>query len=299
MKIPYMNIIGRRKIWFTLSLILLIPGIISLAFQGLNLGIDFTGGSLIHFQTEQPAGVDQVRGVLDQFGLGSSVVQPSENNNMLIRTKALDKVERDQLVGALEADLGKITVQRDENVGPVIGKELSYKAFLALGIAAVLMILYITLRFEFKFGLAAVLALLHDIVILVGIFSIFQIEVDGTFVAAVLTVLGYSINDTIVIFDRIRENMGPKKRKGESLEAMANRSVLETMTRSINTVLTVIFMLAALIFWGGETTRVFSMAILIGVVIGAYASIFNAAPLWVVFKNWEKAQRQKPKVRVA
>lgn len=294
-----MNIMGRRKIWFAISLLVLIPGIISLLMQGLNLGIDFTGGSMIQVQFEKPATVEQVRGVLGRFDLAaSSVVQPSDNNNMLIRTKTLEQDERNKIIDAFKSNIGNLTVQRDENVGPVIGKELARNALLALLLASVLMVIYITFRFEFKFAIAAILALLHDVFVVVGLFSIFQIEVDSSFVAAILTVIGYSINDTIVIFDRIRENLRGKK-KGEDLETLVNRSVLETLTRSINTVLTVIFVLVALLFWGGETTKIFTLAMLIGVISGAYSSIFNASPIWVELKSLEKARRGKAKAKLA
>ncbi|MTV49715.1 protein translocase subunit SecF [Heliobacillus mobilis] len=293
-----MNIIGRRKIWYALSLLIIIPGIISLLLRGLNLGIDFTGGSLLQFQFENTVTVEQVRNVLDQSHLGSSTIQLSDGNNVLIRTKTMDESERNKLVNDIKGQVGNLTVQRDEIVGPVIGKELAQKALLALAIASVLIIGYITVRFEFKFAIAAILALMHDVFVVIGIFSIFQIEVDSSFVAAVLTVVGYSINDTIVIFDRIRENLNRKKRT-EDLESLVNRSVLETMTRSINTVLQVVFVLVALLFWGGETTKVFTLAMLVGVVSGAYSSIFNASPLWFDFKQLEKAQRSKNRAKTA
>ncbi|MBC9785656.1 protein translocase subunit SecF [Heliobacterium chlorum] len=293
-----MNIIGRRKIWYAISLLIIIPGIISLLLRGLNLGIDFTGGSLLQFQFENTVTVEQVRNVLDQSHLGSSTIQLSDGNNVFIRTKPMDEGERSKLVNDIKSQVGNLTVQRDEIVGPVIGKELAQKALLALAIASVLIIGYITVRFEFKFAIAAILALMHDVFVVVGIFSIFQIEVDSSFVAAVLTVVGYSINDTIVIFDRIRENLNRKKRT-EDLESLVNRSVLETMTRSINTVLQVVFVLVALLFWGGETTKVFTLAMLVGVVSGAYSSIFNASPLWFDFKQLEKAQRSKNRAKTA
>ncbi|ABZ84399.1 protein-export membrane protein secf [Heliomicrobium modesticaldum Ice1] len=286
-----MEIIGRRKIWYALSLLILIPGLISLLLQGLNLGIDFTGGSMLQLKFERAVTVENVRDVLDKANVGSSTIQLAEGNSVIVRTHTLEQSQRNELVGAMKTQLGDLTVERDENVGPVVGKELTRNALLALLLAIIGMVAYISFRFEFKFAVAAIIALLHDILVVTGLFSIFQIEVDSSFVAAILTVFGYSINDTIVIFDRIRENLR-KKKKDENLDALVNRSVKETLTRSINTVLTVIFVLVALLFWGGNTTKVFTLAMLLGVIAGAYSSIFNASPVWYDLKQWERAQRR-------
>ncbi|MZP30959.1 protein translocase subunit SecF [Heliobacterium undosum] len=286
-----MEIIGRRKIWYALSLLILIPGLISLMLQGLNLGIDFKGGSMLQMQFEKAVTVEQVRAVLDKAEIASASIQLAEGNNVIVRTHTMEQGKRNELVSSMKAQLGNLTVERDENVGPIIGKELTRNALLALLLAIIGMVAYISVRFEFKFAIAAIIALLHDIMVVTGLFSIFQIEVDSSFVAAILTVFGYSINDTIVIFDRIRENLR-KKKKDENLDALVNRSVKETLTRSINTVLTVVFVLVALLFWGGDTTKVFTLAMLLGVIAGAYSSIFNASPIWYDLKHWERAQRR-------
>jgi preprotein translocase subunit SecF len=287
------NFVGRRKIWYLISLIFIIPGIISLAVQGLNLGIDFTGGSLLHIKVASEI-VDnsQVRTAVESFGLEKTpLVQSSEAQEFMIRTEELSQERIDELVVSLEEKLGPITVLRGENVGAVFGKELAQKAFLALVIASLLMLLYITVRFEFKFGAAAVIALLHDALVVTGIFSIFQIEVDGAFVAAILTILGYSINDTIVIFDRIRENRQNYPRW--ELVHLVNRSLTQTLARSINTVLTVIFCLVALLLFGGTTIKIFTLALLIGVTIGAYSSICVASPIWIEFMKMGKNGKRK------
>ena len=282
-----MNIIGLRKIWFSISLAIIIPGLIFLFLNGLNLGIDFTGGSILDVKFKEAVTVEDIRGVLEPFGLGSSGIQLSAGNKALIRTKVMDEKVHGEVLDALSKKGMILPVERDEKVGPTIGRELAINALLALLIASVLIIIYITWRFEFKFAIAGVLALLHDVLVVIGVFAILQLEVDSTFVAAILTIIGYSINDTIVIFDRIRENL-KKKERGESLEQLANKSVLQTMSRSINTVLTVIFVLVALLIFGGETTKIFVFAMLIGVISGAYSSVFNATPLWIVFKLMEK-----------
>lgn len=287
------DFVGRRKIWYILSLLIIVPGLLSLMFRGLNLGIDFTGGSLLHLQFDKPPAVQEIRSVLDKFDLGSSAYIQTSENTVNIRTKPMDEATRDQVIAAIDQQVGKSTLLRDEMVGPIMGKELGQKALIAIAIASVMIVAYVTFRFEFLFAIAAIVALLHDIFVTLGVFSILQLEVDSSFVAAMLTVLGYSINDTIVIFDRIRENLQGKKK---DIENLVNQSIVQTMTRSINTVLTVVFVLVALILFGGETTRTFSLAILIGVLAGAYSSIFNASPLWVDLRYaFKKNRRQKSK----
>jgi len=283
-----------RKFWYLISLLLIIPGLISLCSQGLNLGIDFTGGNLLELRFNQAISVEQVREVLGNFGLEGASIQRSEETDFLIRTRELNEEENSRIVQALEDKYGEVTVLRSERVGPVMGRELIFKALGALAAASVLMIIYIAWRFEFKQGLAAVIALLHDVFIVLGAFSVFRFEVDSAFVAAILTIIGYSINDTIVIFDRIRENLLNKK-KGEILEDTINVSLWQTLARSINTVLTVVMILVALLLLGGATIQNMVLALLIGVVSGAYSSIFIASPLWFDMKRLEK----QPKARAA
>ncbi len=286
-----MNIVGKRYYFYIISLLFIIPGLISLFIQGLNLGIDFTGGSRLNLLFNKAVTTSAVREVLDDFQLGkSSTIQMSGAKEVLIRTKPLNEDERNKLVAALKDKIGAVTVLSDDKVGPIIGRELTLKAIYALLVASLLMVIYISIRFEFKSGIAAIIALLHDVLVTIGVFSILQIEIDSTFVAAILTIIGYSINDTIIIFDRIRENMRTRP-KGESLPETVNRSLLQTMTRSINTVMTVVFTLIALLIFGGETTKVFALALLVGVVSGAYSSIFNASQLWVDFKLAEAGKR--------
>lgn len=290
-RMPF-HFIKLRKIWYTISVLIILPGIVSLFLQGLNMGIDFSGGSLLDLRFNQPTTIEQVRGVLNEFGLEGATIQQSGENDYLIRTKELTEEENTCVVKELGDKLGGVTVQRSERVGPVIGKELIYKAFQALAVASVLIVIYVAWRFEFKQGIAAIIAVLHDVLVVLGVFSIFRIEVDSAFVAAVLTIIGYSIMDTIVIFDRIRENSFNKK-KGEALEDIINKSLWQTMARSLNTVLAVLFVLVALLLLGGTTMRSLVLALLVGVLSGAYSSICNASPLWYDFKRMEG--RTKPK----
>jgi len=274
------DFIGKRKVWYALSVILLVVSIGSLLFQGLNLGIDFTGGVLLQVKFEDQ-GVDseKIRNTLTAYNLEKSSIQQGGDGSFTIRTVNIDDMQQNEVLQGFESQLGKYELLRSEKVGPVIGSELRKAAILALLIASILQILYITVRFEFKFALAAISALLHDALIAVGFFSFFQIEVDSAFIAAILTIIGYSINDTIVIFDRIRENLRNRK-KGDLLASLVNDSISQTLTRSINTALAVIFVLVALLLLGGETTKNFSLALLVGVVVGCYSSIFIASSLW-------------------
>jgi len=291
MKIVF-DFIGRRKIWYLFSLAIIIPGIISLMLQGLNLGIDFTGGNLMEIQFKQPAQVEQVRSAFAEYVKTGFTVQETGENTFQVQTDSLTEEENGAIRSALTTQLGANEVLRNEHVGPVVGRELSLNAFYALLVASVCMVVYITFRFEFSFAVAAILALLHDVLILVGIVSIFQMEVDASFVAVVLTIIGYSINDTIIIFDRIRENMRLVK-KIDNLATLVNDSLLQTLARSINTVVTVVIMLLALLFLGGVTTRVFSLQLLVGILAGCYSSICVASPLWIDYQLRAKSKTGK------
>lgn len=288
------DIISKKYWWFAISLLLIIPGLISIAIQGFNLGIDFTGGTLLDLKFSRPVSVAEVRDALKDYHLENSTIQLAlaENQekaaNAMIRTHALEESERRTVLAGLEQKLGKFDVLRAEKVGAVIGSELTRQAVIALVVSWILMIGYISYRFEFKFAIAAIIALVHDIFVVMGVFSILRLEVDATFIAALLTIVGYSINDTIVIFDRIRENL-KSHRKTELFSELVNRSIWQTMTRSIYTVLTVLFATAALYIFGGESTKNFSLALLIGFTSGAYSSVFNASPIWVLLmENAEK-----------
>lgn len=290
-----------RRYWYALSLLVILPGLVALfwhkAHDGrfLNWGIDFTGGSLIELRFNRAVELPEIRGVLARYGLEAAEVQQSGPTDFIIRTRELTEEEGRTIIGDLDRQLGGATLLRNERVGAKIGSELAAKALTALFVGLILMGIYITVRFEFKQGVAAVVALFHDVLVTVGLLALFWIPVDSSFVPAILTVIGYSINDTIIIFDRIRENMR-QIRKGETLEDVVNASLWQTLARSINTVLTVLFMLLALYFLGGSTLRHFILTMLIGVTSGCYSSICNASPIWVDLKLWE---RRRPQARAA
>lgn len=283
-----MQIIEKRKIYYLISLLIIIPGIISLFYQGLNLGIDYKGGSVLHVKMEQSVSAPDVRATLQDINLGKEINVQKSEDAFYIRTTELTQEESDLVLGALETKFENLVFLSSESVGATIGSELTRNAMLALLAASVLMLLYITIRFEFTFGVAAIVGIIHNVLIVLGFFSIFQWEINSAFIAAMLTVIGYSINDTIVIFDRIRENIR-MKRKEDQL-TMLNRSIMQTMNRSINTVLTSVVAISALFFFGGETIQIFVLAMLIGFVSGAYSSIFIASPIWHDIKSLSSAR---------
>lgn len=273
-----MDFIGKRKIWYALSLLIIIPGIISLFLQGLNLGVDFAGGNALQIKFAQEVKIEDLRAQLNTMEMSNSKIQTMDGGSYQIKTSYMDQDQQEKAFSELQSALGEFELIRNDAVGPTIGGELLRSGLIALTIAILLMIGYIAYRFELRFALAGIIALFHDVLVVISIFSIFQLEVDSSFIAAVLTIFGYSINDTIVIFDRIRENM--HKVKKSELQGAVNQSIKQSLTRSINTSVSTLILLVALFFFGGETTKVFVLALIIGITTGAYSSIFIASPLW-------------------
>jgi preprotein translocase subunit SecF len=298
------SIVAKKYLFMSLSLLVIGAGLVSAAIQGFNLGIDFTGGTLMDLKFKKPVTVVQVRDVLTRHDLENSVIQLAGTEktdsapNVLIRTKVLNETERKAVLDDFSAKIGQFDIMRIEKVGATIGSELARDSIIALLLSWLAMILYVSYRFEFRFGVAGILALVHDVLVVLGIFSIFKLEIDSSFVAALLTIIGYSINDTIVIFDRIRENMKTMK-KGETLPELVDRSIWQTMSRTIFTSLTVLFATAALYFLGGETTKTFSLALLIGFVAGTYSTVFIASPVWLAWKERDEKKRLAHKMGTA
>ena len=278
------------KIFFSITIIFLLIGFGSIVTRGFNLGIDFTGGSIVDLTFENPVNVAQVRDVLKEHDMGNSIIQlensdgKTEANSVLIRTGVVEDTELRATMNDLQSKLGNYQIQRVEQVGATIGSELVQQAAMAIVLSWVLMIAYITFRFEFKFAIAAIIALIIDVLVVLSYFSLFQMEMDSSFVAALLTVVGYSVNGTIVIFDRIRENL-KIHRRSESLGEMVDNSIWQCMTRTIYTVATSLFAIVSIFLFGGETIHNFSFAMLVGFASGAYTSIFLAGPMWMFLKN--------------
>lgn len=284
------SIVKNYKIFFSITIIFLLIGFGSIVTRGFNLGIDFTGGSIVDLTFENPVNVSQVRDVLKEHDMGNSIIQlensdgKTEANSVLIRTGVVEDTELRATMNDLQSKLGNYQIQRVEQVGATIGSELVQQAAMAIVLSWVLMIAYITFRFEFKFAIAAIIALIIDVLVVLSYFSLFQMEMDSSFVAALLTVVGYSVNGTIVIFDRIRENL-KIHRRSESLGEMVDNSIWQCMTRTIYTVATSLFAIVSIFLFGGETIHNFSFAMLVGFASGAYTSIFLAGPMWMFLKN--------------
>jgi preprotein translocase subunit SecF len=282
-----MDILGKRRIWYTISIAVLAVGLLFLAINGLNFGIDFQGGTLLEFKFDQQITNQQVRNVLQDIEIAAdSKIQQSDTQGIqgvIIRTQKLSPEQTIEVEEALRNEYPSTDMLRSESVGAVIGQELRTKALLALLIASVAIVLYISVRFEFRFAIVSIITLLHDVLITLGIFAILGREVNTPFVAALLTIIGYSINDTIVIFDRIRENM--KMMHKTPFKELANQAVIDTLPRSINTSLTTLITILAIYLFGGASIKVFMLALFIGMFAGTYSSIFVASPLLVTWTH--------------
>jgi preprotein translocase subunit SecF len=291
-----MNILGKRYWYFALSLFVIIPGMILIALDGLPLSIDFTGGSIleIRFSGETPAPADIVA-VYKDLGVEDAQVQTTGTGTLQIRSSALDEAASVEVQSALAEKFGELTVERFDTVGPSIGEQVTQRAFLAVAIAALAVVIYITITFRglehaARYGIIAIVAMIHDVAIVMSVTAIggrfWGWQVDALFLTALLTVIGFSVQDKIVVFDRIRENSNIYRRL--PFETLANHSIVQTLQRSINTqLMTVEFMLLALALFGGITLREFAIILLIGLFSGTYSSIFIAAPLLVVWQNQE------------
>lgn len=292
-----MNIIGKKYWYFLFSLIIIIPGIISLIFYGLNLSIEFSGGSTINYSFPKSVTNSQVSKVKTIFIDNKIKVINTESSGaqLIVKSQPVDQQTDIAINNEIKKSLGDVKQVSYETVGPTIGSETLRNALYGLVIASLLIVLYITWSFRkvprptssFRFGVTAIVALIHDTLVLLGMFSILGhflgVEVDSLFVTAVLTVIGFSVHDTIVVFDRVRENL--KRVGGENFAEVVNDSILQTLDRSVNTSLTVILVLVALLIFGGDSIRWFVAALLIGITSGTYSSIFNAAPLLVVWQD--------------
>lgn len=283
-----MNIMSHSRLWFSLSAVVLVVALVGLGWRGLRFGLEFTGGRLIEYSTTQTADLEAVRSELASAGFPRAVVQESGEGNIAIRSSQLSAAEEDTVTNAVERVAGDVEKVRDEFIGPSIGDELRRKAFIALGLGLGAQLLYLAIRFRWTYGASAVAALFHDVMILLGIFAWLGKEIDGVFIAALLTVIGYSINDSVVVFDRIREQRRARSR--EPLEVVANDAALQTIPRTINTGLGALFILVALYLLGGETLTDFALTLIVGILIGTYSSVFTAAPLAVAFERMSGAE---------
>ena len=281
-----LHIIRNIKYYLSVSIILVVLSIIVFFAKGLNYGIDFTGGNLFQLKyndkkitlTEINDNLDKLSEKLPQVNSNSRKVQISEDGTVILRVPELKEEDKKEVLNSLQ-ELGAFNLDKEDKVGASIGDDLKKSAIYSLGIGAILIVLYITLRFEFSFAIGGILSLLHDIIIAVGFIALMGYEVDTPFIAAILTILGYSINDTIVIYDRIRENLKRRHTKNWTLEDCMDESVNQTAIRSLNTSITTLFSVIALLIFGGASLKTFIMTLLIGILAGTYSSIFIATPI--------------------
>jgi preprotein translocase subunit SecF len=300
------NIVGKRKIWFVISIILIIPGTIALILWGLKPGIDFTGGQEIEVAGE--VSQSELSDIISKTGVKEITVTTSGSDRLVARfsDKEVESPENvRQNIKTLLAEKN-LTETAYSSVGPSVSRDITRNALVGVGLASIAILLYIAFAFRntpppvspWSFGATAIIALLHDALFLLGIFAIlghfFGVQVDALFVTAILTVIGFSVHDTIVVYDRIRENL---RKLNKPFEEVVNISINETLARSLNTSVTVVLVLSAFYMFGGESIKYFVLALLIGIISGTYSSIFNASPLLVVYNNWKikkSKQAKKP-----
>jgi preprotein translocase subunit SecF len=290
------DFLGRRRLAYIITLAIMLPGLLVVLLRGVNYSVEFTGGTLIQVESNKPVDVGAVRSALAAQRIQGAELQTFGSDRELVIRARLPKAGSDQndteatsraLQQALNAALGagNYTMLRTEAVGPKVGGELRRKAITAILLSFLAVLVYLAYRFEWRFGVAAVIATAHDILASIAFIGIAQLEVSLFVVAGLMTIIGYSLNDTIVIFDRIRENLHLRKR--ESFEAILNRSINETLPRTVFTGTTALGSLLALTFLGGEVVRPFALLMLFGVVVGTFSSIFIASPaLWMIEKRW-------------
>jgi preprotein translocase subunit SecF len=303
-----LNIIGKKNWYFAFSLLVIIPGLVSLALWGLNLSIDFTGGSrmtLLYPQNVNEQQINQIRDTFKQKNIEIVTLQQADKG-VIIRTKPINEKQDAEIIKELKKKTPDVKQEQFETIGPVIGQETTLNAVKAMTFSSILIVMYIAWSFRgvrkpvssWRFGVTAIIALLHDALVVLGVFSLLGhfagVEIDSLFVTALLTGLGFSVHDTIVVFDRIRENL--KRNVEAPFVQIANDSILQTLVRSLNTSLTAFLVLFTLFLFGGASVKWFIVAMIVGVVSGTYSSIFNATPLlvlWQEFQDKRKARKNK------
>lgn len=297
-----LSIVKFRKVWYIISGAIAGICVLSIAVFGLKFGIDFTGGSLLEINFPNVISTSELRSQVEKLGYKSVIVQSTQNNGALIRTESLDETQHQSLLKDLKNTYGEGTVeQKFDSIGPVIGKELRKTAGMGVVVILLLIGLYVAWAFRkvtqpvesWKYGVLTIISAFHDVIIPLGVFAIlgkfFNWEIDTAFIAAILTVLGYSITDTIVVYDRTRENL--LRHHQVPFEETVEKSIQQTFRRSISTSMTTLLALIAIFFFGGETTRPFSLALIIGIFAGTYSSIFLASPALVTWEMWKRKGR--------
>lgn len=293
-----LNIISRRKHFYYVSAVVIVLGLALLMFRGLNLGIDFLSGAIIEVDLKAAYSTGEVRDLvsphLEKLQVRDVRDNGQESTIVQLRTTDIEEKDVNNTLTALRTKWADAELVSTASVDAAFSSELVRNALFALALASLGMLIYIGIRFEFKFAAAAVLALLHDVLVVLAVFALLRIEVNSEFVAAILTIVGYSVNDTIVVFDRIRENLNKSKRHTD-IEGMVNESINSTLLRTINTSLTTLLAIGAVLIFGGITLRPLAIALVVGILAGTYSSIFVASSVWVDWKEAEARQHLSPK----
>ncbi len=289
-----LKIVRQRNIYFAFSTFMVLLAVASILFKGFNLGIDFKGGQLLQLKFEKTLDKEVLNNTLDsmvkeipQLNKNSRKLQYSEDNTVIIRTQEVTEQQKSKILSELKAKNGNFELIKADKVGATIGKELTKNAGIALLFGSILIVLYITMRFELIYAISAIIALLHDVFITIGMVSLFGLEIDTPFIAAILTILGYSINDTIVVFDRIRENDKKLKNQMDFIDII-DLSINQVFWRSLFTSITTLFSILSLLILGGPTLRTFNFALFVGVFYGAYSSIFLASPILYLLRKYKR-----------
>lgn len=286
------KIIEHKKIWFSISIIIIVIGFLFVSIRGLNIGIDFQGGTEITMNFGHEFNKADVDNIIYKYNPDAITTTANNGTELDIKATNFSTEKTNEMIKEIEStfNLSSDALVSQNEIGPSIGQQLTKGAIIALSIAVICMLIYVAIRFEFAYGISAIIALAHDALITISIYAIFNIPVNTPFIAAILTVIGYSVNDTIVIFDRIRENR--KKMNGESFDSIANKSLSQTMSRSINTTLTTLTTIVAMYIFV-PSIRDFAFPLIIGIVSGGCSSIFIATPVWCVIKNRKSAKKIK------
>ena len=288
-----LDLMRRGRLWLSIAGVALLVATAGIVLRGLNLGVEFTGGRIIEYTASTPFDIDEVRAEVADAGYPRAVVQRSGDGEISVRVGELTNAEADDLKAAVEQSVGSVAVERDELIGPTLGDELRRKALIALGIALLAQMIYMAVRFRVTFAAAAVLAMLHDVVLVTGVFAWLGRPIDGVYLAAVLAIIGLSVNDSVVVFDRIRDTW--RGRRKDALATVANEAVIATIPRTVNTGMGALFILAALLFLGGDSLTDFALAMFIGLLVGTASSMFIATPLMLELeKRWPSAPPAPP-----
>ena len=288
----YVDIVGRKYVWLSIAAAIVLIAVVALFVKGLNFGIDFTGGTQLTIKCEDGTSIGDIRGVMGEFGYADAKIQEVGDNQFTIRTPRLEKDQVAQVEEALKKGAGMEKLEEEYDVGPGWGAQVSRQALIALLVFLLAILIYISLRFEFKMAICAIVALFHDVAVTVGVYALVGREVTPATVIAVLTILGYSLYDTIVIFDRVKENTDLLTRQSrKTYSETVNDALNQVMARSINTSLTTLIPILAIMLFGGETLKAFAFALFIGVIAGTYSSIFIASPLLAMWKETDPKYR--------